>query len=657
MKAFLLATACAAAFAATAAAQDTSKGGPDVASAEVANALETLVVTANRSAQRADRVGQSVTVLDAAAIEASQAVSVADLLVRTPGVSASSNGGIGQVAGVRIRGAEADHTVVVVDGVKLNDPSHPGGGYNFGNLLIGDIARIEVLRGAQSTLWGSQAVGGVVNIVTAQPTEPFAASLDVEGGSMSTGYLRAGVGGANERIAWRVAAGHFTTDGVSAYRQGAERDGYRNTGLSGRLNLRLTEGVSADLRAVYSRGRTQFDGFPPPAYAFADTAEYGRTADLVTYAGLNVAAFDGRLRNRLGYGYTRTEAENRNPDQAATTLTFDSRGRNRRYEYQGVFDIAQGWNAVFGAEREESRMRAAAPSDFDPTPPVTRAAAAIDSLYGQVQGEVAPGLTLTGGLRHDDHETFGSKTLGQAAAAWSLNDGATVLRASFGQGFKAPTLYQLHSEYGNAGLRPETADGWDAGVEQSLLAGAVKVSAVWFGRKTDDQIDFVSCPWATTPAELPLCFVGGVGRFGYYDNVARTKAKGVELSAVAKAGPLAIEGGYTWTRARNDVAGDANYGRALARRPEHQANLSVGWTWFGADTAVELRHVGAAFDDAGAANRLKSYTLVDLRASYPLNETLSLYGRIENLTDEDYQTTGGYGSPGRAAYVGVRARF
>ncbi|HMO43900.1 MAG TPA: TonB-dependent receptor, partial [Phenylobacterium sp.] len=432
-----------------------------------------------------------------------------------------------------------------MDGVKLNDPSQAGGGYNFGNLLTGDIARIEVLRGAQSTLWGSQAIGGVVNLITAQPSAPFVVSFDVEGGAMNTGYLRAGVGGAGERLSWRVAASHFTTDGVSAYRFGQEDDGYRNTGFSGRVDAQLSDAVSLDLRAVYSRGRNAFDGFPPPAYTFNDTPDYGRTVDLVTYGGLNFGLLDGRLRNRLAYGYTRTDRDQFNPTQANTPVTFDAQGENRRYEYQGVLDLTPAWIATFGAEREDAEMRSASPTAFTPNPTPIRGEARIDSLYAQVQGPVAPGLSLTAGLRRDDHDTFGDRTLGQAAVAWSLNEGATVLRASFGQGFKAPTLYQLYSEYGNTALRAEEADSWDAGVEQQLLDGAVRVSVTYYARQTTNQIDYVSCPASVTPAAAPLCYRAGVRWSGYYDNTARTKAEGVEVTAGALLGPLDLQANYT----------------------------------------------------------------------------------------------------------------
>ena len=648
---YLGAAAAALLFASAAHAADVPVADPDMDAAQLAD----VIVTANRSAQAADRVGQSVTVLTTEAITASQAVSVADLLVQTPGVSLSRNGGVGATTALRIRGAESDQTVVVIDGVKLNDPSSTGGGFNFGSLLVGDIARIEVLRGAQSTLWGSQAIGGVVNIVTAQPTAPFSATLDAEAGSRGTQYLRGGIGGARERLIWRLAASHFETDGFSTAAVGTEDDGYENTGLSGRADIRLTENVSIDLRAVYSDGTVDMDGFlSVPPYSLADTRDYGRTKELVGYAGLNFDLFDDRLSNRIGYGYTRTERDNFNPDQAVTTVTFDAEGTNERYEYQGVFDIREGWTATFGAEHEDSEFSTASPSAFDPDPTPSTNKVGIDGVYLQVQGEVIDGLTLTGGVRRDEHDTFGGKTLGQAAAAWSLNGGNTVLRASFGQGFKAPSLYQLYSEYGNLALQPEEADGWDAGVEQWLFDRRVSLSATYFNRETTNQIDYVSCG---SPSTDPLCTVDGAPRFGYYNNTARTSADGVELAAAAWLGAFSVSANYTFTDTENETPG-ANFGRDLARRPEETANLSASYVWpFGLTTGVAVRYAGDSFDSASNAFTLKGYTLVDLRVSYPIDDNLEVYGRVENVDDETYQTTRNYGSAGRGTFVGVRARF
>lgn len=626
--------------------------------------LSDVIVTANRSPQAAARVGQSVTVLTAEQIEASQAVSVVDLLVRTPGVSFSANGGVGTSTSLRIRGAETGQTVVVIDGVKLNDPSSTDSGYNFGNLLTGDIARIEVLRGAQSTLWGSQAIGGVINLVTAEATRPLQASLDSEVGSRGTQSLRAGIGGATDRVTWRVAGSHFKTDGFSVYAPGTENDGYENFGLSGRANIKLLDNVSLDLRAVYSDGRVDLDGFPPPNYVFSDTREYGETKDLVAYAGLNFGLLDNRLSNRLAYAYTKTDRQNFNPDQPVTNVTFDARGENKRVEYQGVLDIREGWTATFGAEHEESEFRTASPSQFTPNPTPATASATIDGFYAQVQGEVISGLTLTGGVRRDDHDTFGGKTLGQAAAAWALNGGSTILRASWGQGFKSPSLYQLYSEYGNKALSPEEADGWDAGIEQHLFDKRLILSATYFGRDTTNQIDYVSCSSTVTAATAPLCFVPAanpanppVRRFGYYNNTAKTKANGVELAAAAYLGPVQVQANYTYTDATNESAG-ANYGKHLARRPQDTANLSATYVWpVRLSTTVAVRYAGESYDNASNATRLDSYTLVDLRVSYPFNDQVELYGRVENVGDEKYETTRNYGVAGRGTFVGVRARF
>jgi len=622
--------------------------GAPIAAASVSE----LIVTANRSPQQAYRVGQSVTVIDAGDIASSQVADVSTLLAQTPGVSVSRNGGIGGATSLRIRGAETDQTVVVVDGVKLNDPSQAGGGYNFANMLAGDIERIEILRGAQSTLWGSQAIGGVVNIVTAQAVEPFEGSVQLEAGARDTAYARAALGGKGERLAWRLAAGRFNTDGDSAYRRGAEADGYENTGFSGRAEIQAADNLSFDLRAVYSKGKNEFDGFPAPAFSFNDTPEYGTTEDFVGYAAVN---FDlGALKNRVAYGYTRTDRRNLDPDQAVTPVTFDARGENRRWEYQGVWTISEAWTATFGAETEDAEMRTVSPSAFSPNPPPVRGKAGIDGIYAQVQGEVIDGLTLTAGLRRDSHDTFGDQTLGQLAAAWSLNDGDTVLRASFGQGFKAPTLFQLYSDFGNLALAPEEADGWDAGIEHRF-ADRFRVSATWFQRETENQIDFFSCTVSNTN---PLCRRNGVPRFGFYANTARTKAHGVELEGSADLGPLQLAANYTWTDTENASPQSVNRGKRLTRRPEHQANIQATYRWAN-DAALTgaIRYVGDSFDNVGNTYVLQSYTLLDLRASYPLTEALEVYGRVENAFDDDYETTRNYSSPGRGAYVGVRARF
>jgi vitamin B12 transporter len=620
--------------------------------------VDEIVVVANRSPERADRVGQQVTVLTSEDLRAQQTPVLTDILSRTPGISFSRNGGVGAPTQVYIRGAEPGQTVVLIDGVKLNDPSATDTGFNFGNMLVGDIDRVEILRGPQSVLWGSQAIGGVINLVTAAPKAPFESDLLVEGGSNNWGYGRAGVGGKSDRVTWRATAAYLTTTGVSAFDQakgGAESDGYRNVGASAKAQVAVTDQLSLDLRTVYSRGRNDFDGFPPPSFALSDTRDYGTTEDLVGYAGANLTLLDGRFTNRVAFAYTRTERKLFNPDQAVTDVTFSASGRNQRFEYQGSFAITPSWTAVFGAERERSSMRSASPSDFDPTPTPIRRTASIDGLYAQLRGDILPGLTVSGGVRRDHHEDFGDHTVGQASAAWRVNGGKTILRASWGQAFKAPSLFQLGSEFGNPNLAPESSHSWDAGIEHRLFDGRVLLSAAYFDRRTRNQIDFVFCPSANSS---PLCRDAG-GFSGFYANTARTKAHGVELAAQADVtDALTLSANYTWTDARNDTPASANFGKQLTRRPPREGNVEATYRWpTKVKTAVAVHYAGDRFNDVANLDRLKGYVLWDLRASYPVTDKLEVYARVENLFDKSYETIRSYGQPGRAAYGGVRAKF
>lgn len=644
----LAAASLLAAFPAVAEVTDQQAAAPDVAGRAGATALADVIVTANRSAQPIERVGASVTVLTQAAIEARQTPAVAELLAQTPGVSFTRNGGVGTTTSLRIRGAEGHHTVVLIDGVKLNDPASTQGGFNFGNLLVGDTARIEVLRGAQSTLWGSQAIGGVVNIVTAEPTKALQGSLDAEAGARGTTYFRGGIGGANDRLSWRLAASRYNTDGFSAYAPGTEDDGYSNTGLSGRLNLKITDAVSLDLRSVWSAGRVDIDGFG------VDNREYGNTDELVTYAGLNFDLLDGRFRNRIGYAATNTESLNINPDNKLEKRTYDATGENRRWEYQGVFAVSEDLSTTFGLEHEKSEMSVRSASDWDPNAPFHKGEAELNSAYAQVQWTAAPGLTLTGGLRYDDHAQYGDNLLGQVAAAWALNDGDTMVRASWGQGFRAPGLFELYSQYGNLTLQPEAFDSWEVGVEQRLFDRAV-VSATYFNRQADNEIRYNYCTPPTTDA---LCTVNGVDRGGYYKNVQKTEAQGVELiGRIDVTEGLNLSANYTWTDAKNASGKDID-GKRLTRRPEHMGNLNVDYAFaFGLKTGVSVRYVGETFNDAENKVKVDPYTLVDLRASYPINDNLEVYGRVENAFDEDYQTVLNYGTAGRGVFGGVRVRF
>jgi vitamin B12 transporter len=610
---------------------------------------EEIVVTATRVERPASDIGQAVTVIDQQALTTRQTETLVDVLRTVPGVSIARNGGLGATASVFIRGAESDHTVTLIDGVKLNDPSAPGGGFNFGNMLVGNISRVEVLRGSQSVVWGSQAIGGVVNLTTAAPTAEFTAAGRVEYGANDTRQVVASASQKVGRVAASAGISDFSTDGISAFskkRGGNEVDAFRNFGAHAKFNIELSDAVSLDLRGWLSRSKAGIDGFAPPTYAFGDTFEFARVREAVGYSGLNFALFDGHLRNRLAFAYTETQRGNFDPD-GIPVQTFDSAGENARLEYQGIYDFSDKLQATFGLESETSKFITASFGG-----PATRAESQIRSGYAQFVGKPLEGLAVIVGARRDDHDEFGGNTSLGGSVAWSPNNGVTRLRASYSEGFKAPSLYQLHGDYGNLLLRPETARSGDMGVTQRFLADKVEIGVTYFHRDTQDLIDFISCG-------LPLTGICSGRPYGTYDNVARTRARGVETTlALRPIAGLSVLANYTTVDAENRSPGSVNLGNALARRPRETSSAVIDYHWdFGVDTGVTYTRTGRSFDSASNTQVVEGYELIDLRVAFQLSAKLFLQARVENLLDEDYETIYRYGTAGRSAYVGLRLNY
>jgi vitamin B12 transporter len=610
---------------------------------------EIIVTAATRTEQSLDRIGQTVSVIDLAEIERRQTQNVADILRTIPGVAISRNGSIGGVTTVFIRGAESDQTVALIDGVKLNDPSTPGGGFNFGNLMIGNIERIEVLRGTQSVLWGSQAIGGVVNMVTRQPTEDLQVSARGEYGFRDTVNLVANASGKAGPLSASVGAGWFRTDGISNLAEsggGIERDPYENIGANANVNLALSDAVSLDARGWYSRGTANLDGFPPPAFAFADTNEESLTREIVAYTGLNAALLGGRFRNRLGFALTDTDRRN-NAFDGTPRETFRGGGRNERLEYQGIVDIAKGWEATFGLEQEISSFATASSGG-----PVSTARARIYSGYAQVVGTLAEGFTVTGGVRRDDHDRFGGATTFGTSAVYNLAASGTAIRASYAEGFKVPSLFQLLSDFGNTTLAPERSGGWDAGVTQSLVDGRLELSATYFERDSENLILFIGCP-------LPRTGICANRPFGTYDNIGFARARGAEFAVTMRpANALQVQFTHGLVDTRNRTSGSADFDRRLPRRPENSSSLLVDYRWpFALETGFTITKVSSTFENPANSISLPGYTLADIRVMLPIGNNLQLTARIENLFDEEYETAFRFGQMPRAAYVGVRARM
>jgi vitamin B12 transporter len=591
-----------------------------------------ITVLATGTPQHLRNNGQAIVAFERADMDSLQGPDLTRLLERSPGVAISRNGGPGSFTGVRVRGAEGEQLLVLIDGVRMADPAAPGGGFDFGNLLMGNLRKVELQRSSNSTIWGSQALGGVLAATTGTD-ETLSASLEY--GANDTAYATAGTRLEAGPATLGLQAGHYTTEGYSSAADGTEADGFRQTELAGRAEIALARGLSAFATGRMADGRLEIDGFPAPAFTLADTAEYQKTRQRSGAAGLRY--WSGDIEVQATASLADTERDSFDP-AFGPDPSYATDGESERGELRGRWRFARNLALAFGAEKEWQRFSTL----FDPVRET-----AIGGGYAQL-GYDGNNLHLAAGLRRDEHRDFGGEWSFGADAAWDLD--RVRFTASYGEGFKAPTLFQLHSDFGNTALAPERSRSFDAGVKVPTGAGTFALTA--FRRDTEDLIGFVSCFGVTSG----IC----AGRpFGTYDNIGSARAQGLEAEAEVRIGySLTFGAAYTLLDTEDRTTESATYGNTLARRPKHALTVSGDWTpRDGVRLGADLRVVSDSFDDAANAVPIDGYATLGLRGEWEANDNVTLFGRVENLWDEDYQTAAGYATEGRAAHLGARARF
>ncbi|MFN4114734.1 MAG: TonB-dependent receptor plug domain-containing protein [Sphingomonadaceae bacterium] len=595
---------------------------------------EQITVTATGTRMEVKATGQPVTVLGEAEITSVQGADLTRALERVPGLTLSRNGGAGAFTGVRLRGAEAEQTLVVLDGVRVADPASPGGGFDFGNLLALNLDKIEVLRSSNSTVWGSDAIGGVV-VASTSAASGLRATAEYGARDTATGAVSGGISG--KRGFLGASASYFRTDGFSSAVSGTEADGFEQWAVNGHGRVYLSEAFEVFARGRYVEGTLDIDGFPPPFFALADTLETQQTRQIAASAG---AVYDsGPLYLQASYSLAETKRDNRDP---AFGPTFTSKGTSDRLALRGEWRPIGPLLVHFGGEHEWSDYRTL----FD-----AGESTRIFGAYAQLGIEFGP-LSARAGGRVDDHARFGTATSFGADLSYEIAQDLR-LRASVGEGFKAPTLFQLFSDFGNEGLAPEKSTSFDLGLawgERTMGGRQFYGAATLFRRDVKDQIDFASCFGSTAP----LC----VNRpFGFYDNISKARAQGLEVELGAKPDArLTTRAVYAYVESENRTAGTTRFGNALSRRPRHALTVSADWqtSLFDLTLGADVRLVSGSFDNAANTVRLEGYEVVTVRASLPVGDTVELFGRIENLFDTRYQTAAGYAQAGRGAFVGAR---
>ncbi len=604
--------------------------------------LEPIVVTATRLETPERELASSVTVITRKEIEASQKTSVFELLRGHPALDVVQTGGPGNPAAVFMRGSKSEHTLVMIDGIEAGDPAAADRSYDLAHLSVDNVERIEVIRGPQSTLYGSDAMGGVINVITKKGAGRPSVSLLTEGGSYDTSRAEAGVSGGGERTHYAFEASRSYTGGFSAQskRLGAtEADGYGNTSLSGRVGLRPTANTGLQAVSRYSTSRAQIDsGGDDPNYVAESRQLFARTE-----GRLNLG--DGLWDQRAGLSYTDHDRDYDNPVDALSPASsnrdsYDS--KILKLDWQNDLRLHQNNTLTLGAEteREAAEIDNASNSSFGPfASHFNERVARTNGYYVQDQIRLGDAFFATLGARRDDHDRFGAADTYRVTAAYWVHASATKLKATYGTGFKAPSLFQLYSSFGNPDLKPEESIGWDAGFEQLFAGGRGSFGATYFRNDFEDLIEYDSLT-------------------NSYKNVSEASSQGVEMGGTWRpAKGLVLRANHTITDTE-----DKTTGQELIRRAKQKSGASVGRDFGRGDVQAGAVYVGKRDDlnfNVFPASRvtLPAYTLVQVGGSFEVLPHVRLFGRVENLLDKEYEEVFGYGTPGRAFYAGAKVTF
>jgi vitamin B12 transporter len=582
---------------------------PMTAQAQVMD-LDEITVLAGQSDTELSRTGASVEVLGQREIDDGQ-IDTANTLSLLPGVTLSRNGGIGATTTLRIRGLGSKYIAVRIDGIDVSDPSSTQTAFDFGGLINAGLGRIELLKGSQSAIHGSEAVGGVIDIASRRPEKlGFSGRITAEAGRYGTALGALTLSNATEDGEVTLSMSRVVTDGFSNRDSDTEKDGLEQTDL--RLNARhaVTDRLTLGFAALYSDGTTQFDRSATDPSGDIDQTRRGARV-FAEYAG-----------DRIDHEFSIQRFENDRLD-AGSPFTNRFLGQRTKADYTGHTALGARTDLSFGAEWTEESAR------LDATRTETSEVAGFAELSYAPRDD----FDLSLALRRDEHEDFGGRTSGRAALAWRFADDMT-LRAVAGTGFRAPSLYELFGPFGNPNLDAETSESYELSLEKRF-AGDAMIKATLFHTEIDNLIDY---SFATSSyAQVP-----GV-----------TRTRGLELAARAPlGGAVDLYGSYTLSDTRTPGGG------RLARTPRHDLTVGVsGQTDWGLRGDIAVNHVADRPDDGFPSQAMADYTLVHLGAAYAVTDSAEVYLRVENLTDADYQTAAGFNQSGRAAYFGLRASF
>ena len=627
-----------------------------------------IVVTPFRSEMEISRSGSAITVIRADDIQKWGAQTLADVMRAVPGVSITQNGGPAGLATLRLRGAEARHSMVMIDGIRIGDPASTGGEFDLSAVAANDIERIEILRGPQSALYGSEAMGGVVNIITRKGKRDPKASLTIEGGSYGARSFTGSVSGGTRDVDYAISASGFGNDGFSGYGHNIpritrnlasplEHDPAQKASFSARFGWQPQQDMRFDFGMISMLNNNHYD-------LSSGDDPFNRTRNQTTqiWSKATFDLFDGQLRSSAKVFANRTDRHAGNVGYFDPNYmsygpnSLDYRGDRYGIDVQNDLKLGSYGLLIFGIASEAET--AFSSNQALPRGSATRyitgdASQNTQSAYVMHQLPLGERLSVSLGSRIDytDPNRFATW---RATASYAISETGTKLRSSIGTGAKSPSLYQRFSEYGSTTLRPEDNIGFDIGIDQDFLDKRLQSSTTAFETRYQNLINFGSNPNCT--------MMQNTNFGGCYFNVDQARSRGVEQTLVLALVPdlWRVKTSYTFM-----LAEDQSTHTALLRRPQHQAMASL--TYLGFDRIeIEPRltfvghRIDIYYDDATFLSTrvaLAPYAKLDVLASYKFDDTYMAYIRAENLTNAHYEDIRGFGTAGRSVNVGLRATW
>ena len=593
--------------------------------------IKPIIVTATKLEEPLEEVPSSVTIVKEGEVETRQLRNVEEALRTVPGLDVQRSGSLGKVTTLRIRGANPKQVQVLIDGVRVK--STTTGDFDFSGLTLDNVERIEVVRGPQSTLYGADAIGGVINIITKRGVGKPKYTISMEGGNYETLRERATMDGTKDRLDYSLSLSRTDTDGQF------NNDQHSNSSLSGRLGFAVSERTRLFLITRYSRAekglpfRTIFPVFDPDRY---------QKDSLFLIKAQGEQSLFSWWDHRLSVSVVDSDLNFEDPPSPGQPTGEDSRidvNRNEM-EWQHNFYISEGNTWTFGLEFRDEKGRNFSNSElkFDKTV-TTR------SLFAQNQVRFWERLFITLGLRADDNSAFGTEITPRAAIAYLFKETGTKLKGSYGEGFRAPTLNELYYPgFGNPDLRPEESRSWEGGLEQRVWGDKGFIGVTYFRNDFRELIEYRYDP--------------GTGQY-LPSNVSRARTQGVELElGLEPVKGMEFNANYTYLDAKDRITH-----QELRRFSRNRWNFLVTYRFmerFTVSTAVFI--VSSQFESP-SLGRNPGYTKVDLSASYDIGKvygdlgSLQAFARVDNLFDEDYQEVYGYPALGINFLMGLKVKF